>query len=378
MPERELHNPSGGKMKKIKTAFVEDVHDSLKPDDPFLREATRTYLLYFTEKEELLKVKGFDEHGRVTYNKGFTILSTMTIESDTEVFIYKKNHLPDEKVVHRLVLSDDEKELTMETFHSGKLVEKWTRRFNEDGYVVSDIHSFVPYDAELEMIYELDDRGHIIKSTLYDLDREEERVTEFKYEGDLLKETLVSLRGISGLYPSIKKEYLHSKDGRLMEEKEFFYPDLLLKSIVYYYEGENLTRKEEISHIGVPGGSVVMFHYNKEGDIIKEEGFENDILSYVKELEYDDNRRLILQIIKDADGNKLAEIKYQYSDEECMMPDRLKDFFKDRFYLDLSKGALASETGFSKTNQDVFTYTLLYEYRDGFLSIIRKKEGEND
>ena len=61
-----------------------------------------------------------------------------------------------------------------------------------------------------------------------------------------------------------------------------------------------------------------------------------------------------------------------------MMPDRLKDFFKDRFYLDLSKGALASETGFSKTNHDVFTYTLLYEYRDGFLSTIWKKEGEND
>ena len=365
-------------MKRIKTAFVEDVHDSLKPDDPFLREATRTYLLYFTENEELLKVKGFDEHGRVTYNKGFTILSTISIDSDKEVFIYEKNHLPDERVVHRLIISDDEKELTMETFHSGKLVEKWIRRFNEDGYVVSDSHSFVPYDAELEMIYELDDNGHIIKSTLYDLDGEEERVTEFKYEGDLLKETLVSLRGISGLYPSLKKEYLHSKDGRLIEEKELFYPDLLLKSIVYYYEGENLTRKEETSHIGVPGGSVVTFHYNKEGDIIKEEGFENDILSYVKELEYDDNRRLILQIIKDADGNKLAEIKYQYSDEECMMPDRLKDFFKDRFYLDLSKGALASETGFSKTNQDVFTYTLLYEYRDGFLSIIRKKEGEND
>ena len=136
-------NPLGGKMKKIKTILVSNVHESLKPDDPFFREATKTYMLYLTDKEELLKVKGFDEHGRITYNKGLTILSSMNIDADKEVFIYDNSLLPEGEVVHRILMNDDGKELSMETFHSGKPVERWVRKYNDSGYVVSDTHIFV-------------------------------------------------------------------------------------------------------------------------------------------------------------------------------------------------------------------------------------------
>ncbi len=350
-------------MNNVKTFFVENVDDFLKPDDKEILGITKTFKLYLTKNDEVIKVKGFDNEGRATYVKGLTILSVLAGEAEEEIFVYGDQPIGDENDKIYYKIKEDKERILLSTFRNGERLEEWERLYNEKGEVKEDTHRFSMINAEIKLEYRYNEDGKMTESILYDLDGTPERIDEFIYEDKKLKKIIVKLQGYETLYPSTMKEFIY-ENGKLKNEREYIYPDRLIRETIFEYDNELITLRKEHRFLPVSVFSYFKFTYNKDKKITKEEFFENDNLVYTKNYIYDEKGRNITQELKDNGEILQGMMEYRYKDLEPKKT-RLNEFLKERFYLDFfESGLVESEKGFTKSQSGDFEYELFYDYDD--------------
>lgn len=350
-------------MNNVKTFFVENVEDFLKPDDIELLGITKTYKLYLTKNNEVIKVKGFDSDGRATYVKGLTILSVLAGEGEEEIFIYEDESIGNEseKIYYRI--KDDKDRIFLSTFRNGERVEEWERIYNEKGEVIEDTHRFSMINAEIKLGYKYNEYGKMTESILYDIDGTPERIDTFEYEDKRLKKIIVKLQGYEEIYPSTMKEFIY-KNGKLINEKEYIFPDKLIRETIFEYTDDLITLRREERYLPSRISSYFRFTYNKDKKITKEEFYQDNNLVYTKNYLYDDKGRNIIQELKDNFETLQGMMEYRYIDSD-IKKSRLNDFLKERFYLEfIDNGLVESEKGFTKSQNGDFEYELFYEYDD--------------
>ncbi len=348
-------------MSNVKTLFVNEVSDFLKPNERDILEVTKTYKLYVSKNNEVLKVKGFDETGRATFVKGLTMLSVLAGEAEDEVFIYEDEPLgyDADKIYYRIKETDER--IILSTFRNGERIEEWERVYNNIGEVSEDIHRFPTLDAQIKLEYFYNENGKITKSILYDLDETPERIDEFEYKEGKLKRIVVKLQGMEAIYPSTMKEFEYEY-GKLKKESEYIYPNDLIKETIFEYDDNLITKRREERYLPIRVSSYFLFTYNNEKKLVKEEYYENENLVYKKIYVYDEKGRNTLQELKDFSDETQGMMEFKYKDE-VIKKDRLNDFLKERFYLEfLENGIVEYEKGFTKSQNGDFEYELFYDY----------------
>lgn len=348
-------------MNNVKTYFVENVDDFLKPDDREILELTKTYKLYLTKNDEVMKVKGFDSEGKATYVKGLTILSVIAGEAEEEIFVYEDEPIGDDndKIYYRI--KEEKDRISLSTFRNGQRIEEWERLYNENGEIKEDTHRFSTINAEIKLEYRYNEHGKLIESILYDLDGTPERIDEFEYEDKKLKKIIVKLQGYEALYPSTRKEFFY-ENGKLKNEREYIYPEKLIRETLFEYKDDLISLRKEERYLPFRVSSYFKFTYNKDKKIIKEEFFKDENLIYTKNYIYDDKGRNITQELKDRGDTLQGMMEYRYRNLE-IKKSRLNEFLKERFYLEfIDNGLVESEKGFTKSQNGDFEYELFYEY----------------
>ncbi|GEM_PF-1127162 len=358
---------------KVTTKYTERIDEKLDSIVGEFKKYTKIYKLYLSEKDELLKIKGFDAEGEETFQKGLSVLSRMGgSEAKEEVYIYRdisKGDIFSEETLAHYLFFDNEGSILHKSLLNGRYLEEWIRKFDKMGWVVEDKHTFIPFNAFVTINYSFDGEGNLLESAIFDLDGTEERKNIYTYNdrGKPIKQE-VFFRGLKDLYLNTYSIFGYDEEERLINEATYLNDGRIISKIVHSYDGKKEIERQDISQT-VEGKPVIIlykFSYDGQGNIMEEKIFINGKYKNSKKYRYDSEGRLTEQKIIGENDRVEGYLKFTYAQmpKKNVETEKFRSFLKDRFYLDfLTWGNVILEEGYSK-NEDSkeFYYKLKYEY----------------
>jgi len=358
---------------KVITKYTESIDERLDSIIGEFKKYTKIYKLYLSEKDELLKIKGFDGEGGETFQKGLSVLSRMGgSEAKEEVYIYRDigegDIFSEETLVHYLFLNN-EGSMLHKSLINGRYLEEWIRKFDKMGWVTEDKHTFIPFNASVKMNYSFDGNGNLLESTIFDLDGTEERKNIYTYN-DRKKPVKqeVFFSGLKDLYLNTYSIFEYDEEDRLINETTYLNNGHIISRITHSYDGKKEIERQDISQTTEGKTITILFNfsYDGQGNILKERISINGKYKNTKEYKYDSEGRLTEQKIIGESGRVEGYLKftYEHMPKKNLETEKFRSFLKDRFYLDfLTWGNVILEEGYSKSaDNKEFYYKLKYEY----------------
>jgi len=288
-------------------------NDGTKVENEFDKNGKLVSSKTFDDKGRVTKEENYDQFGNITesfeytYNTDGTYIKKYTDRGNNTI---EEKYSSDDKLLNATVTDQYGRIISETEYYTWGGIKGKTEYSYESGVTTKTIIS-----GNTKIIQELNDNGQVVSEQKVGWNGTLQYKIIYNEKGDILSHVKYSYLGKgqygiseqieyvyheNGNYTEIitdasgnRTEKLLTKDGKIIEEKNYYADGKLKKCITYDSNGKPELTQE--------------YSYNKDGSYTVREDSPN---TTAKEMQYTKDGKLTFEVIYDKNGNLLSEIEY--------------------------------------------------------------------